>query len=278
MKVFRRSVTLATLGLHKSMKPMIVLSLVTCGMLWAAAAASRDAAGLPLGLSFFWPIHFVPNSQSFWDFSKNWPTNYGPAYRDTVLEPSNFLPCEGQFALCFHSGPEPLPCKLTPDGRFANCTCEVMDDENYVLETSILNYPVYRATIAACQDEDGNDLVDCQVPNTAPVCDFLTNGKLIPWAQVISTYDPVSTKSIKDEIAYPSDLLKNCDGPFAGCMTAPCKLNKDGTTAQCSCPVFWGHFQLVGKDAECELPGDLVPSASYNPHLDPSVPKPSQAE
>lgn len=271
MKVSERSLVPSALGLPRWMMAKIVLGVVMCGMLWTAAAASLDAAVPQRGLSSFshnhsWSIHFVPNSQSFWDFSKNWTTNYGPAYRDTVLEPSNFLPCEGQFALCFHSGPEPLPCKLTHDGRFANCTCDVMDGENYVLETAILNYPVYRATIDACQDED------CQVPNTAPVCKFLTNGKLIPGAQVISTYDPELTTNIRNEITAPTGLLKNCDGPFAGCMTAPCQPNKDGATAQCLCPVFWGHFQLVGEDAECELGDDLVPSASYNPYLDPSVP------
>jgi hypothetical protein len=53
--------------------------------------------------------------------------------------------------------------------------------------------------------------------------------------------------------------------PFAGCMTAPCKLNSDGSTAQCKCP---GTFQLIGKNAQCSLGGDLVPSASYIPRLD----------
>jgi hypothetical protein len=248
-------------------KATLVLSLVTCGMLWAVTAASQDAAGVPRG-----PSPFVPNSQSFWDFSKNWTTNYGPAYRDTVLGLSNFLPCTGQFALCFHSGAEPLPCRMTKDGRFANCTCTVLDGDNFVLETAILNYPVYLATIASPPDGCGADGAGCQSPDTAPVCEFLTNGNFIPGAQVISTYDPDSTQSIKDEIATPSNLLKNCDGPFAGCMTAPCKLNKDGTTAQCLCPVFWGHFQLLGENAQCALGDDLVPSASYNPARDPSVP------
>ncbi len=91
------------------MKTKFLRILVTWGMLWAVTAANQAAAGPP----------FVPNSQSFWDFSQNWTTNYGPAYRDTVLESTNFLECTGQFALCFHSGPEPLPCKLTKDGRFA---------------------------------------------------------------------------------------------------------------------------------------------------------------
>ena len=67
-------------------------------------------------------VHFVPDSQAFWDDSKHWTTNYGPAYRDTNEAPSNFLPCTGQYALCFNSGPEPLPCELDSSGRFANCS------------------------------------------------------------------------------------------------------------------------------------------------------------
>ena len=250
------------------MKVKLVPTLVTCGMLWAGTAASQ--AGPPRG-----PSHFVPNSQSFWDFSKNWTTNYGPAYRDTVLAPSNFLPCTGQFALCFHSGAEPLPCRLTKDGRFANCTCTVMDGLNFVLITAILNHPVYLDTINA--NACGADGAGCEIPNSAPVCEFLRNGNLIPGAQVISTYDPDSKGRITDEID-PPNVFTNCPTnpsdpslPFAGCMTAPCKLTKEGT-AECLCPVFSGHFQLVGRNAQCALGDDLVPSASYNPARDPSVP------
>jgi hypothetical protein len=233
------------------------------------AQKTNGAAWHPRG-----PIHFVPNSQSFWDFSKNWTTNYGPAYRDTVLEPSNFLECTGRFALCFHSGAEPLPCKLTKDGRFANCTCTVQDSENYVLITSILNYPVYLDTIDMCGPDgaDCRNILDREITQVAPVCEFLRKGRLIPGAQVISTYDPDSSNAIKDAIPPPGVELTNCNGPFAGCMTAPCKLNKDGTTAQCLCPVFYGNFQLVGEDAQCSLGDDLVPSASYNPARDPTVP------
>ena len=67
------------------MKTKLVKILATCGMLWAVIAAEQAAAGPP----------FVPNSQSFWDSSQNWTTNYGPAYRDTVLAPTNFLECTG---------------------------------------------------------------------------------------------------------------------------------------------------------------------------------------
>ncbi len=262
MKRSGLSAVLRTLRFNKpgSTKAKLVLSLVMCVMLWAVTAAGHDE-----GWPFRGPIPFVPDSQSFWDFSENWTTNYGPAYRDTVLQPSNFLPCDGKFALCFHSGPEPLPCKLTEDGRFANCTCTVQDGLNFVLITGILNRAVYLETIE--QDKCKPDGTGCQTVNSAPVCKFLKNGKLIPGAQVISTFDPDSSSNTTDT----SKVLKNCNGPFAGCMTAGCKLTKHGT-AECLCPVFYGNFQLVGANAQCSLGDDLVPSASYNPKRDPSVP------
>ncbi|MGH6845099.1 MAG: hypothetical protein ACRECU_10355, partial [Methylocella sp.] len=127
-------------------------------------------------------IHFVPNSQEFWDFSKNWTTNFGPAYRDTALGVSGFLPCTGQYALCFHSGPKPLPCKLTDDGRFANCTCPVKTGLNFVLITGILNAKVYQDTVNVC----GPDGSGCPLkhPDKAPVCKAIAQGKLIPGADV----------------------------------------------------------------------------------------------
>lgn len=56
----------------------------------------------------------------------------------------------------------------------------------------------------------------------------------------------------------------NCPkGPYAACMTAPCKKNRRGE-AVCSCPVFYGPFQLYG-GGECSLEDGLVNSASYAP-------------
>jgi hypothetical protein len=245
------------------MKGTLVAIFAVLGVSWLAAAHPAVAEqNRP-------PDHFVPNSQEFWDFSKNWTTNYGPAYRDVVEHPTNFLACTSQFALCFHSGAKPLPCKLSKDGRFANCTCTVETGLNFVLINAILNREVYDKTIEKC-DVDGSD---CTTPDTAPVCKFLPKGKLIPGAQVISTFDRASTTAITDALTTPPPLsnVKNCDGPFAGCMTAPCTFTKDGN-AECSCPVFYGHFQLIGADAQCDLGGDLVPSASYTPRLDPDVP------
>jgi hypothetical protein len=89
------------------MKAKLTLVLAVWAIVCAAGAS--QAAADP-------KHHFVPDSLEFWDFSKNWTTNYGPAYRDVVVEArSNFLACTSQFALCFHSGPPPLPCKLTKD-------------------------------------------------------------------------------------------------------------------------------------------------------------------
>jgi len=215
---------------------------------------------------------FVPNSQEFWDFSMNWTTNFGPAYRDTVLDRSNFLACTGQFALCFHSGAEPYPCKLSKDGRSADCTCKVQNSTNYVLITSILNRDVYEATINQCNADGSGCPPSDPNADAAPVCGFLDNGKLIPGAQVISTYDPDTTAAIQDTLPPGISPLTPCNGPYAGCMTAPCKLSKDGRQAQCTCPVFWGNFQLVGPSASCSLGGDLVPSASYNPSRDTTLP------
>jgi hypothetical protein len=157
----------------------------------------------------------------------------------------------------------------------------VLDSKNYVLSTAILNRQVYLDTIdpSAC----GADGAQCrniehpEIQKVAPVCDLLGKGQLMPGAQVISTYDPDTTQDLQDT----STEVKPCSAapgdpplPFAGCMTASCKLNKGGKTAQCDCPVFYGDFQLVGADANCSLGDGLVPSASYNPKLDPNVPVP----
>ena|SRR5262249_15072997 len=50
-------------------------SMLACGLLFVVLGFSTDALSGP---------HFVPNSQAFWDFSKNWTTDFGPAYRDTI--------------------------------------------------------------------------------------------------------------------------------------------------------------------------------------------------
>jgi hypothetical protein len=238
--------------------------LVTLGLALAFAGlfAGRALAGGSLNNQ----TQFVPNDPSFWNDSKNWTTNFGPAYRDTLESIDELLPCTGKFALCFHSGAAPMRCTLSPDGTWADCKCTVQSDLNYTLETAILNYPVYLKTVKQCTESG------CEEPDDAPVCSQLTRGRLIPGADVISTFDTDSHDAIADALAEgPSAVLQCPKGPYAACMTAPCKLNADGTTAQCKCPVFYGKYQLVGPDAVCDLGGNLVPSSSYSPGLDSDV-------
>lgn len=224
-----------------------------------ATASSSDSA-YPLE----WVQQFVPDSRPFWDNSYNWTTNYGPAYRDTIELPSQMLGCSTQFALCFHSGAQPYPCTLSADGQSANCLCTVATATNYTLITGILNYSVQQSTVQAC----GADGSGCQQVGQAPVCGYLSGGALIPGSDVLSTYDTESRLQILKAFANSMAGITQCaKAPYAGCMTAPCQLNSDGT-ANCKCPVFYGKFQLVGKNAQCSLGGGLVPSASYIPLLD----------
>jgi hypothetical protein len=211
--------------------------------------------------------HFVPNNINYWYDSVHWTTNFGPAFRDTILGSSYMVPCTEQYALCFHSGADPLPCTLTKDGKYANCTCTVGTSTSYVLITAILNYNVYLDTLATC----GDDGSKCTTPDSAPVCADLRKGKLIPDANVISTYDPDSREEILAAITAGSDSITACNGPYAACMTAPCKLKKSGD-AVCTCPVFHGRFQLLGTTNSCSLGDNLVPSASYIPVLDSQLP------
>ena len=158
----------------RSVRASMWVAALVCSVL----AFSTEALGLD---SDFFPrrFHFVPNSQAFWDNSKNCTTIWGPAYRDTVERPENMVPCTGRYALCFHSGPEPLPCRLNVDGRFANCTCPIKDELNFVLISAILNYRVYLDTIAVC----GIDGSNCSLPDSAPVCQAIRDGRLIPGAE-----------------------------------------------------------------------------------------------
>jgi hypothetical protein len=227
------------------------------------------ALGLDLPRSALNPRspQFVPNSLRFWDFSKNWTTNYGPAYRDTVEAIENLVPCTGRYALCFHSGPEPFPCEPDRRGRFANCKCTVEEGINYVLISAILNYEVYLDTIEVC-GVDGSDCFD--VPDKAPVCTAIAEGKLIPGADLISTFSEDVQSDFETALTNEPDGPDPTPcpkGPYAGCMTAPCRETRAGD-ATCSCPVFWGPFQLTGPDAQCTLDDGLVNSASYSPVLD----------
>jgi hypothetical protein len=263
---YQKPLQLLTDGFSNRKVKLEGISMKGLKTIYVSAIAALLFCSAVVSVGYAGQKQFVPNNRNFWDDSINWTTNYGPAYRDVTVSKTNFLPCDTQFALCFHSGPDPLPCKLSKDGRSAECTCTVSTEVNYTLITAILNYKVYQDTINFCS-EPAND--NCQATDSAPVCSKLDGGKLIPGAKVISTFDTSFKTDIFNALDGDNTLYRTCDkGPYAGCMTAPCKLSKDGQTATCKCPVFHGRFQLVNTDAACQLGGGLVNSASYNPILD----------
>jgi len=236
------------------MKTIRASLLVSVALLFVIAALSTKAHGAE---------HFVPNDQSFWDNSENWTTDYGPAYRDTVELPENMVACRGPFALCFTSGPEPYPCKPTKDGRFAECTCTAQNGLNFVLINAILNYDVWLATVKKCGPTGSGCGLDNV--NKAPVCDAIKSGKFIKGADLISTFDPSAKTVIEDilmENVPPPQVCTNA--PYAACMTAACK-QKRGEDPVCTCPVFYGVFQLPTPGATCDAGRGLIPSASFAP-------------
>jgi hypothetical protein len=219
---------------------------------------------------------------NFDDFTKNKPFRLNtlpttvvdgmptPAWADIVEGPENFLECKGaSIALCYYSGPEGVtPCELDGPGR-ANCTCyEIPHGAPYFVDiNAILNLDVYLDTVKTC-GHDGRHCLPVGQQH-APVCDAINGNKLIPGADVISTF----SLFLESEIPIGQTT---CETPniYAGCMTAPCK--RTGETdpvtglplVQCSCPTFNGSYQ-VGQDVntdQCVLGGDNVWSAAFAPN------------
>jgi hypothetical protein len=206
-------------------------------------------------------VHFVPNSHAFWSDPANWTTSFGPAYANIVVTGSNFLPClGGPYALCYYSGPtggsEDLSCKLTPDGKYANCNCfNIPFGVFFVDINAILNHSIYEKTVAAC----GSDGSLCSTENSAPVCQSINQGTLIPGTNLFSTF---SFDCIPENGLGETSCTQ---APYAGCMTAPCFKTKQPGIVNCSCPVFDGVFQVGQNDEVCSLGDGLVWSAANAP-------------
>jgi hypothetical protein len=224
-------------------------------------------------------------------------TEYGPAWADIVLSPTNFLACKGaSIALCYYSGPEapaapgaaPMPCDVAADGA-ANCTCfKIPNGQPYYVDiNAILNLDVYLDTVNVC----GHDGRECQPfgNKSAPVCDSINAKKFIPGAELISTFSAYLDKTYPLEPADTLACTSTPYSPYAGCMTAPCTTLKDPATglpvvdpatklelAQCACPTFTGAFQVgyPNGSSSCSLGGGNVWSAAYT--VPPELPVPPQ--
>ena len=243
---------------------LVALALIVAGCNGSGSQASGPAPRF---------VHFVPNSHAFWSDPANWTTEYGPAYANILLTGSNFLPCRGgPFSLCYYSGPntgpEDLSCTLTPDGLYANCKCfDIPYGVFFVDINGILNHSIYEQTVAQC----GSDGSLCGTLNSAPVCQAVNQGKLIPGTDLYSTFsfDCVPTNGIGQT---------NCSqAPYVGCMTAPCFKTGQPGIDRCSCPVFDGPYQVGQNNQECTLGGDLVWSAAYAPPPPATAPVSSAA-
>jgi hypothetical protein len=192
------------------------------------------------------------------------PTEYGPAWADVALEPSDFVPCFGPYALCYYAD-----CAVAPDGRVSDCPCYEWFGTSYVLTTAILNADLYQATISQCTA----DPASCQVPNGAPVCAAINDATFLNGAERISTF------SFYRAMEEPIGNMDCTDMPglYAGCMTAPCfgpvTTNPEDRTAtiQCDCPNYDGPFQIGKSGLSC----DIAPrawSAAYHPNAKPPDP------
>jgi hypothetical protein len=208
-------------------------------------------------------------AQSFnFPFNDTMTTPYGPAYADIILEPSNFLPCEGgPIALCYYSGPEPETCVLSQDGTTANCECfEISYGKYFVDINAILNLDVYNETIAQC----GTDGSGCQATNSAPVCESINNGTFSPGTDMISAF---SFACVPEEGIGST----NCTQPplqYAGCMTAPCSRTGEDGIVNCLCPTYEGPYQIGLNDQTCNLGNNMTWSAAYNPNVTGTTPTP----
>ncbi len=195
-----------------------------------------------------------------------WTTEYGPAAADVETAASNMLPCSGpQYALCYYSGPEPMPCKVDRERGVAICECYALERaaapyRYFVDVNAILNTCAYIETVRDC----GHDGAGCTAENSAPVCQYLAEEPqtLMPGADVVSTF------GLSELPKYGKPGCTECSGLYAGCMTAPCRTttNEDGdTVAICECPLFDGPYQVGQDGQQCDLGAGLVWSAAYNP-------------
>ncbi len=194
-----------------------------------------------------------------------WTTEHGPAAADVQAAKSNMLPCSGSsYALCYYSGPEPMPCKVDRERGVAICECYALEARaepyHYFVDINgILNTCAYIETVRDCE-HDGSG---CMKKDSAPVCRYLAQQPqaLMPGADTVSTF------GLSELPKYGKIGCTECRGLYAGCMTAPCRTtqNEDGeTVAICECPLFDGPYQVGQDDAECDLGRELVWSAAYS--------------
>jgi hypothetical protein len=237
---------------------MLAAAIVASSLVFPAPGvqAQRDASKVP------GPLHSQRSAPNLLhdtrDPQKFWTTPDGPQYANIIIESTNFLPCRGgPFALCYYSGPAPFPCTIDEDGRFATCKCLDVTYGNYYVDiNAILDHAVYQQTVKVCsvdgsgcscpeKDDDGK-CIPAPV-NTAPVCNYINQQKLIPGADRISTF------SFDCAAEAPIGQTQCEPGTYAGCMTAPCQETGEEGTVACRCPLYDGPFEVGMDNQMCSL-------------------------
>mmetsp|Transcript_64790 Transcript_64790/g.163129 ORF Transcript_64790/g.163129 Transcript_64790/m.163129 type:complete len:561 (-) Transcript_64790:187-1869(-) len=187
-------------------------------------------------------------------------TPWGPPWADAILSAkADFVVCRGHYALCFYAQCEPRVAAggwIQGLAATADCPCEVHSGLYAVMVNAILDKEAWQATREHCPMGG----LSCVAPNSAPVCDHINKGDFIPGASLISAF---GTTDALQPGRWPGSS-RQCDkGPFAACMTAPCRMADDGKTTMCECPIYdQGPFNVQSAIA-CRPEGSSVPSGFH---------------
>lgn len=221
------------------------------------------------------------------NFNTEKTTPYGPAYAN-IAPPDQRITCNPplgrrfNYALCYYSGPSyptgfnpsnpALPCKLSKDGVYADCSCLLITTDGtaseqpyYVGLDVISNLDIYRLQMETC----GSGSEKCtSMGITPPVCEALNVNLLVPGADVISVY----SEALQSAYYPPGDTSgsTNCaTGFYAGCMTSPCeRTGKFDATGReivnCKCPVYFGPHEIGQAGQSCDA--NRLPTGLPGPH------------
>jgi hypothetical protein len=282
---------------------LLMLCLFFTGLLCTNHARAQLSGGLPAAQTAEDARQDAAEFGKF-RFNDRKTTPFGPAYADIWLHQQNFLACKpplGQpftYALCLFSGPAvgtpvpangsaavnpALPCKLSADGKSADCTCYALTTEQYppyvpyfIDINAILNLDLYLRTVYACGH--GGENCSPREPirnyswwNDAPVCRAANAGRVIPGADLISVFSTVKSSDYATG-ASPNSTSCTTD-KYAGCMTAPChytgkKDSAGNELVQCQCPVYEGPFELSQAGVPCDA-NELTPPAARSKRAAP---------
>ncbi len=163
--------------------------------------------------------------------------NFGSGDIGMTSVPQNmvFVPCEGDYALCYYA-----KCKLNGDGT-ADCGCQEFNGTSFVDVNNIIPSDIREDTKRSCP----YGLVSCPYMNEAPVCSYVNSSS--PYG-LTSTFSSGAPK-------FTFEGTQSCPaGPYANCMTAQCKRKTawDGSPVTCRCPVGYDKHTIAKGVGDCQ--------------------------